>query len=85
MGCVLPLGVENTLLLEDFGDDRDGGVDWVGDDENERLGGGRGDACGQVSDDACVDLQRVKQWLALIIFCGTHLEQVISVIDKQQR
>jgi len=37
---MIPLGVEDTMLLEDFGDNWDGGVDRVGNHKNESLGAG---------------------------------------------
>ena len=46
------------MLLEYFGDDRDGGVDGVGDDQDKRFGRCFGDACGEVTNDTSVDLDR---------------------------
>lgn len=54
-----PLGVKDTLLLEDLCDDGDGRVDGVGDDENESLGCGLCDADGDVADNAGVDVEEV--------------------------
>lgn len=54
-GCVL-LGVKDTVFLEDLGDDGDGRVDWVRDDEDEGFGCCGGDTCGEIADDASVDL-----------------------------
>lgn len=50
------LRVKDTMLLEDLSDDGDGGVDGVGDDEDEGFGCCGGDTCGEIADDACVDL-----------------------------
>ena len=55
----LPLGVEDSVLLEYFGDDRDGGVDGVGDDEDVGLGGDTGDGSGKVADDRRVGVEEV--------------------------
>ena len=52
----VPLGVEDTKLLEDLGDDGDSGVDRVGDDEDEGVGGGLGNAGSKIPDDSGVDL-----------------------------
>lgn len=54
----LPLGVEHVVLLEDFGDDGNGGVDGVRDNKNKRFGGCGGDACREVTNNTCVDLGR---------------------------
>lgn len=43
--------VEDTSLLEDLGEDRDGRVDRVGDDEDVSLGGVLGNGLGEVTDD----------------------------------
>lgn len=51
-----PLRIENTLLLENLGDNGDGGIYWVGDDKDESLGCALGDADGKVTYDTCVDL-----------------------------
>jgi hypothetical protein len=52
-----PLWIKDTILLENFGDDRDGRVYWIRDDEDERFGSRDCDSCCQITDDACVDLQ----------------------------
>lgn len=61
------LGVKDVVLLENLGGDWDGGVDGVGDDEDEGLGGELGDAGDQVTDDTGVDLEEIitgHSWLA---------------------
>lgn len=58
-GCRLrisPLGVKDTVLLEDFGDNGDCRVHRVRDDEDEGLWGVLRDAGGEVAHNACVDL-----------------------------
>lgn len=55
-GTTLPLRVENTVFLEDLGNDRDRRVHWVGDNKNECLRGTRGDAGSKVAYDSSVDL-----------------------------
>lgn len=49
-----PLGVKDTVLLQDLGEDGDSGVDWVGDDEDHGGGSVLSGGLGQVSDDGGV-------------------------------
>lgn len=44
------------MLFEDFRNDGDSGVYWVGDNEHERLRGCGGDSRSEVPDDASIDL-----------------------------
>lgn len=44
------------MLLKDLRNDRDCGVDRVGDNKDEGLRGRSGDASGEVADDAGIDL-----------------------------
>ena len=53
------LGVEDARLLEDLGSDRDGGVDWIGDDEKHGLGTKFSTACGEILDDPGIDVEEV--------------------------
>lgn len=53
--------VENTGLLESGGDDRDGGVDWVGDDKDVGFGGDAANCGSKVADDGCVGLVLVSK------------------------
>jgi len=46
-----PLGVKDTVLLQDLGKDGNGRVDRVGDDEDHGGGGVLGGGLGEVSDD----------------------------------
>ena len=46
------------MLLEDLGDDRDGGVDRVGDDEHKSFRSRGGDSFGKFSHDTSVDLSK---------------------------
>jgi hypothetical protein len=46
-----PLGVKHTVLLQDLGENGDGRVDRVGDDEDHGGGGVFGRGFGEVSDD----------------------------------
>ena len=48
------LGVEDTGLLVDLGEDGDGRVDGVGDDADHGLGAVFGTCLGEVSDDGSV-------------------------------
>lgn len=52
----IPLGVKDTVLLEDLSNDRDSRVDRVGDDKDKCLGGSLCDTSGKISDDTGVDL-----------------------------
>ena len=52
-----PLGVEGTELLEDLSDDGNGGVDGVGNNKDEGIGGGLSNACCQILDDTGIDLE----------------------------
>ena len=52
-------GVVNTSFLKDGGDNGDGGVDRVGDDEDVSLGGDAGDGSGEVADDGGVGVKEV--------------------------
>ena len=53
---IAPLRVEDTMLLEDLCDDRDGRVHGVRDDEDKCLRRSLRDPSGKVAHDACVDL-----------------------------
>jgi len=53
---VVPLRVEDTVLLEDFGDDWNGGIDRVRNHKHEGLGAGQGDPGSEIADDTGVDL-----------------------------
>ena len=57
---IVPLRVEDTVLLEDFGDNWNGGVDRVRDYKNESLGATQGDSGGKIADDTSVDLTNGK-------------------------
>lgn len=57
--CYSPLGVVDTLLLQDLGNNGDGRVDWVADDENKCLGSIGGNTNGNVSDNGGVDVEEV--------------------------
>lgn len=49
--------IENTGFLENRGDDGDGGIDWVGDDEDVGFGSGFGDGLRKVTNDAGIGLE----------------------------
>jgi hypothetical protein len=51
-----PLGIKDTVFLEDFDDDGNCGVDWVGNDENECLWGRGCNAGRKIPDDTTVNL-----------------------------
>lgn len=51
--------IEDASGLEDLGGNGDGGVDRVGDDEDQCLGAVLGNALDQVADDAGVDLEQI--------------------------
>lgn len=61
------LWVVDALLLQNFGDNRDGGVDWVGDDQQGGVRCAGGSGLGQVSDDGGVGVEQVVSghtWLS---------------------
>ena len=53
---MIPLRVEDTVGLEDFGDDRDSGVDRVRNHKDESVGAVQGDSGSEIADDASIDL-----------------------------
>ena len=55
----LPLRVEKSLVLEHFGNDWNGRIHWVGNDEDERLWTRLGNAFRQTPYDTGVDLFRL--------------------------
>ena len=56
--------IEGAGFLEDGGNDGDCGVDGIGDNEDERIGGGTGDGGGKIANDACVGLKGcTRTWL----------------------
>ena len=57
---IVPLRVEDAVLLENFGDNWDGGVDWVRDNKDESLGTTQGDSSGKIADDTSVYLTNGK-------------------------
>ena len=62
-------GVVDTSLLQDLGDDGDGGVDGVGDDEEVSLGGDTGNSSGKVANDGGVGL-----WMPISM--KAHVSQI---------
>ena len=44
------------MLFKHLGNNRDGGVDRVGDDKDERVRASRCDSDGEIPDDASIDL-----------------------------
>lgn len=61
IGCgypIAPLRVKDTMLLEDFGDNGDGGVDRIRNHKDESLGAGQGDTSCEVADNASVYLDK---------------------------
>jgi hypothetical protein len=60
----IPLRVEDASFLEDLGNDGDGGVDGIGDDEDKCLRSCRCDTNGQIMDDAGIDLLTVRSFFA---------------------
>lgn len=54
-----PLGVKDTLLLQDLGEDGDGRVDGVGDDQDTSVGGVLGGGLGEVTDNGSVGVEEV--------------------------
>jgi len=79
---MIPLRIEDTVLLEDFGDNWNGRVDRVRNHENEGSRAGQGDPSSKITNDAGVDLadERVSVPVSLERDRGTHLKQIISEI-----
>jgi hypothetical protein len=79
---MIPLRVEDTVLLEDFGDNWNGGVYRVGNHKDESLGAGQGDSSGKISDDTSIDL--ASKQVSIPADTGrdrwTNLEQIIPEI-----
>lgn len=72
------LGVKDLLGLEDLGRDGDGGVDGVGDDEDEGLGGHLGNGLNQALDDAGVDVEQVITGHARLA-CGAMAALTLAI------
>lgn len=53
---IIPLGIEDTVLLEDFSDNWNSRVDRVRNHENESLGTVHGDPGSKIANDTGVDL-----------------------------
>lgn len=53
---MLPLRIEDVVLLEHFGDNWNGRVYRVRNHKNESLRAGLGNLCGEITNDASVDL-----------------------------
>jgi len=53
---MIPLRIEDTMLLENFGDDWNGRIDRVRNDENEGLRAGQGDPGSKITNYVSVDL-----------------------------
>ena len=79
---MIPLRIEDTVLLEDFGDDWNGRVDRVRNHENEGLRAGQGDPGSKITNDASVDLisKRVSVSASTERDGWTYLKQIISEI-----
>ena len=53
---MIPLRIEDTMLLENFGDDWNGRIDWVRNNENEGLRASQGDPGSKITNYTSVDL-----------------------------
>jgi hypothetical protein len=60
-----PLGVKDTVLLQDLGKDGNGRVDRVGDDEDHGRGGVLSGGLGEVSDDRGVGVLPRRMWMIM--------------------
>ena len=49
------------MLLENFGDDGDGRVYWIRDDEDKCFGSRKCDSGCQITDDPCIDLKECDE------------------------
>ena len=79
---IAPLRVEDTVLLEDFGDNWNGGVDRVRNHEDESLGTGLCDAGSKIADDTGVDLTNGQVSIPMSMGRGgwSNLEQIVPEI-----
>lgn len=59
-GARLPLGVENSSLLEDLSNNGDGRIDRIRNNENKCFGSCRRNTNGQIMDDTSIDLLTVR-------------------------
>jgi hypothetical protein len=59
----IPLRVENSSFLENLGNNGDGGIDRIRNNENKCLRSCRGDTNGQIMDDASIDLLTVRSFV----------------------
>ena len=57
---MIPLWIEDTVLLQDLGDNWNSRVYRVGNYKNESLGARFGDPGGKITDDASVDLRNKR-------------------------
>jgi hypothetical protein len=55
----LPLRIIDTVLLEDLSNNGNSGVDRVGDNQDEGLGGMLGNTNSKITDDTSVDLEKI--------------------------
>lgn len=78
MGICSLLGVKDTGLLQCLGKDWDGGVDRVGDDEDESLGAGVGDSLGKGRTDTSVNLMISYSSLLQYILHEAHFLHGVS-------
>ena len=79
---MIPPRIEDTVLLEDFGDNWNGRIDRVRNHENESLRAVQGDPGCKITNDTGVDL-RIKRFSVSVSMKKdgwTHLEQIISEI-----
>lgn len=81
------LGVENTGVLEDLGGNGDGGVDGVGDDQDESLGAILGDTLNEIADNAGVDLEEVITGHTGLAYSWVSWEEapIVSFLDLYLR
>jgi len=79
---MVPLRIEDVVLLEDLGNNWNGRVDRVRNYENEGLRGGQGDPSSKIVNDAGVDLagERVSVPVSSERDRRTNLKQIISEI-----
>lgn len=81
-GPMIPLRIEDTVLLENFCDNWDGGVYRVRNHENKSLRAVQSDPCGKIANDTGVDLagERVSISINVGVDRWTDLKQIVSEI-----
>lgn len=76
------LWVVNTGLLEDLGNDWNGGVHWVGDDQNGGVWRGISGGLGEVADDGGVGVEKIITGHAWLTWNTGWDENDLSILES---